>query len=96
MNNQQRKIDIFIEGLMPTPEEYADNSRFMHLCEYACQLDEAMIINYQSEDQLGLIEHLNKMLDKYPPTAPEYEAVEDLALTLESQFNEFKGVFVYE
>lgn len=95
MNQQQRLIDHIIEELYPTPAEYMDDTRFMHLCDYACMLDELAIINYQSEDGESVVLYLNKQMDKYFSTTPEHEACCDVASTMESLLPVFKDCFKY-
>ena len=91
MTDEQKLIDIIIQNLHPTPPEYMADDRFMHLMDYACELDELTMRNYEGNDLVGRI---NKQL-QLASTRPEHEAACDVASTMESLIPSYRGKFVY-
>lgn len=91
MNEEQKLIDIIIEKLQPTPAEYMANDTFMHLMDYALELDELTMRNYEQND---LVDRINKQL-QLASTRPEHEAACDVASTIESLIPSYRGKFMY-
>lgn len=92
--DRKEKIAIIIDSLQPNMGEYADNAKFHYWMEYACKLDELTILGYQ-DDKSVIVEHMNTVLKEKLELTPEHHACVDVASTLESQMDEFKGVFTY-
>ena len=94
MLDRKERIALTIDALQPKMEEYADNSTFHYWMSYACELDELMLLGYQ-DDTSKLVERLNTTMTTRFESNPEHHACVDVASTLESSVEGFKGVFTY-
>lgn len=83
-------------SFQPNMEEYADNGKFFYWMDYACEIDDICIANFEDDTGQKLIDHLNQVMYSKTSDKPEHHAAVDVASTLESLYPEyFKGVFVY-
>lgn len=73
--DKDKLLDI-IDSLQPTTEEYADNERFFHCMDYACELDVLSILVYSDSAMAHIKERLQKGRG-----GPELDAVTDFVLT---------------
>lgn len=88
-----------IESLYPDFNEYANNERFFHWMDYACELDVLLATAYAEESDfgIGLVEMLNSKIKGLRAGSAEHDACVDVASTLEESLpTHFKGKFKYE
>lgn len=96
MINEDKVIAI-VASLYPDFTEYADNSKFFYLMDYACQLDVIQETVDRFPDKDVLKEMLNTKISTLRSGSAEHDACVDVASNLEEAMpDQFKGVFKYE
>lgn len=83
-------IDLIVGIMQPNFEEFADDTQFQYWMDYACELDEIL---YNSTGDV--VEYLNERMSNLLSSKPEHHACVDVATTLESLSDSYKGKFKY-
>lgn len=91
--SDKQLIDTITIILQPNMEDYADNSKFFYWMDYAQELDDIALVNYNGN---SVVDYLNKMMAQELSLSPKHHACVDVASTLETLKPTYKGVFKYE
>lgn len=88
----KQQIESLTQRLMPDMHDFIDNKTYEYWLNYSFALDEFSLVTRFDED---IVVWLNKRMGKEFSTSPEHHAATDIAITLESMYNSFRGKFKY-
>lgn len=91
--SDKQLIDTITVILQPNMEDYADNAKFFYWMDYAQELDDIALVNYNDN---SVVDYLNKMMASELSLSPKHHACVDVASTLENLKPTCKGAFKYE
>lgn len=94
MISTEQQIDQLTIMLQPNMEDYADNGKFFYWMDYAQELDDIALVNFNGN---SVVDYMNKVMEKELSTSPKHHACVDVASSLEEKLPaEFAGKFKYE